>query len=125
MVAGAFDAVLLLALPALLVWTALGALTAAEPDARCVPRLAALALAVLSAIGLVRSAAQLIAIDVFTSGGSRAALERASAIDPGNYRLHLRLARSGKKQQRCAHAAAAHALFPHAAAAREAMQGCR
>jgi thioredoxin-like negative regulator of GroEL len=65
------------------------------------------------------------AIDSFTSGGSRAALERASAIDPGNYRLHLRLAQSGKKQQRCAHAAAAHALFPHAAAAREAMQGCR
>jgi O-antigen ligase len=124
-VAGAFDAVLLLGLPALLVWAALGALTAVDPEPAKMPRLAVPALLLLSAIGVARSAGQLVAIGIFSSGSSRAALERASVIDPGNYRLHLRLARSGKKQQRCAHAAAAHALFPHATAAREAMQGCR
>lgn len=126
LVAGAFDAVLLVALPSLLVWTTLGA-TSAPPDVAAppLPRFAAVALIALAAIGAARSTAQLIAIDTFSSDSTRAELERASAIDPGNYRLHLRLARSGKKQQRCEHAAAAHALFPHAAAAKEAMRGCR
>jgi O-antigen ligase len=125
LVAGAFDAVLLVALPSLLVWTTLGATSAPDGAARPLPRFATLALVALSAIGAARSTAQLVAIDSFSADSSRAALERAATIDPGNYRLQLRLARSGKKQQRCEHAAAAHALFPHAQGAKEAMQGCR
>ena len=124
LVAGAFDAVLLLALPSLLVWATLGTTTTTEEGTKT-SRLATFALIALAAIGAARSAAQLIAIDLFSSDSSRAALERASIIDPGNYRLQLRLARSGKKQQRCEHAAAAHALFPHAEGAKSAMHGCR
>ena len=48
---------------------------------------------------------------------------RAAQIDPANYRIHLRLARSGNRAQRCEHARAAHALFPSAEAARDLM--CR
>jgi O-antigen ligase len=124
LVAGAFDAVLLLALPSLVVWATLGATTAMD-EAQPAHRLAAIALLALAAIGAARSTAQLVAIAIFSEDSSRAALERAAIIDPGNYRLQLRLARSGKRQQRCEHAAAAHSLFPHAEAAREAMQGCR
>ncbi|HEX8407677.1 MAG TPA: O-antigen ligase family protein [Thermoanaerobaculia bacterium] len=117
-VTGAFDAVLLLGAPALLVWAALGAL---------VPRgivqsrsrwgiLAALAMIVITALGLTRSTAQLVAMDLFTRGS----ITDAARIDPGNFRARLRLARSGKRSVRCAHAAAAHALFPNAQAARSA-----
>lgn len=122
-VTGLFDAVLLLAVPTLIVWAALGALfvpTVATKPAR-VFLLVAIAIA---GLGATRSAAQLTAMQIYTTHGNRASLMRAAQIDPGNYRLRLRLARIGRRQQRCEHARAAHALFPHAAAARDASRGC-
>ncbi|HEX8619706.1 MAG TPA: O-antigen ligase family protein, partial [Thermoanaerobaculia bacterium] len=115
-VAGAFDAVLLLGLPSLLVWTALGALA---PAGGTKPRrwIAAVVL-ILATLGAVRSARQLAAMEIFATRSDRASLERAANLDPGNFRLHLRLARSGKRQQRCEHAEAARALYPHASVAR-------
>lgn len=71
---------------------------------------------VITAGGLARSTAQLVAMDLFTRGS----ITEAARIDPGNFRARLRLARSGKRSVRCAHAAAAHALFPSAQAARSA-----
>lgn len=129
-VAGLFDAVLLLPLPSLLVWTALGALSAREPlaaqPAAAAPRnFAVAAVLLVAAIGAVRSAAQLTAMNISATHGDRASLERASAIDPGNYRLHLRLSRGGKRATRCVHALAAHELFPNAQAARALSSGCR
>jgi O-antigen ligase len=123
-VVGLFDAVLLLAVPALLIWAALGALYAPAPTPRAMPRVIVLALIVLSFAGAVRSAMQVTAMQIFATRGDRASLTQAARIDPGNYRLRLRLARMGRKQQRCEHALAAHALFPNAEAARAASRGC-
>ncbi len=128
-IAGAFDAVLLLPVPALLVWAALGALSAQEPS-RPVPAAPAvcvfvvLLLSLAAGVGAVKSAGQLAAMALYTGGDGRAAL--ASQLDPGNYHIHLQLARSlGTRNERgCAHARAAHALLPNAAAARRLANAC-
>lgn len=131
-VVGAFDAVLLLALPALLVWTALGALSGPE-DLRPVAaapgaRVAALLLVALAAgAGAARSATQLAAMSIYAEGGGRESLERAARLDPGSYRIHLRLARgSGRRTRgsRCEHARAANSLYPSAAAAKRLANAC-
>ncbi|HEU4886593.1 MAG TPA: O-antigen ligase family protein [Thermoanaerobaculia bacterium] len=122
-VTGMFDAVLLLAVPTFLVWAALGALsvpTAAVPARRIIP----IILIVIAGLGAARSSMQLIAMQIYATRGDRASLTRAAWIDPGNYRVRLRLARMGRRQQRCEHALAARALFPHADAARDASRGC-
>jgi O-antigen ligase len=123
MVTGLFDAVLLLALPTLIVFATLGASFVAAPGTRRM-RVALLVLIAVSFLGALRSVAQLTAMQMYVSHGDRASLERASVIDPGNYRLQMRLARSGRRQQRCEHALAARALFPNADAARAASRGC-
>ena len=108
-VAGAFDAVLLLPLPTLIVWSALGALCGApapSPAGAPAPhRAPALILALLiSLAGAARSTAQLVAMNIYSTTNNRKSLELAARIDPGNYRLQLRLG----------HRRAAHDLFPNA-----------
>ena len=84
----------------------------------------AAALAILIALlGAARSAAQLVAMDLYATRSDRPSLERAARIDPANYRLQLRLAHGGRT--RCEHARAAHALYPSAEAAAAAAQGCK
>jgi O-antigen ligase len=122
-ITGMFDAVLLLALPALIVWAALGALwipstTAMKPRAAIV-----IAVLIVSLVGAVRSASQLVAMQIYVNRGDRASLAAAARIDPGNYRLRLRLARLGGRN-RCEHAKAAKGLFPHAQAAISASRRC-
>jgi O-antigen ligase len=123
-IAGTFDAVLLLAVPAFLVWTALGALWIPEET---MPRpgwgFAAVAVVTLSTYGVVRSTSQLIAMDIYATHSDRASLVSAAQIDPGNFRLRLRLARMGG-HARCENARAAHALFPSARVAADAARGC-
>ena len=147
-VAGTFDAVLLLALPTLLVFAAAGALAPLErpgagaasamtdPDA--VPAstdrtrstagtAAVIVLLFIAAIGALRSAAQLTAMGVYANSSSTTWLSRASLIDPGGYRLHVRLARRGSglgRDARCEHALAARDLFPNAREARNLSSGC-
>lgn len=119
LIAGAFDAVLLLGLPTLIVWAAIGSL--APPVAAVTPSrlsLVPVALLVVALAGAFRSTMQIVAMEAFATGG-RAELERASALDPGNYRVHMRLA------NRCEHARAAAALFPTSQAARNAARKCR
>jgi len=138
-VAGLFDAVLLLAVPTFLVWSALGALchpesnegpgglggtpsvatTSRHPTAREI----AILLILASAAGAAHSAAQLDAMVIYSTHGDRASLLRAARIDPGNYRLQLRLGRAGGRG-RCEHARAARELFPAAQAAVDAARGC-
>jgi O-antigen ligase len=122
-VTGLFDAVLLLAVPALIVWAALGAMFVPAPATRRMSIVLVMAIAIVC-IGAARSAAQLTAMQIYATHGDRASLTRAARIDPGNYRLRLRLARMGRRQQRCEHARAAHALFPHADSARAVSRGC-
>lgn len=123
-VAGLFDAVLLLAVPAFLVWTALGALWIPE-DASPRPawRFVVMFALLISIAGVARSAAQIAAMGIFATHSDRASLVRAAQIDPGNFRLQLRLARMGGRA-RCEHARAAHALFPTSWAAGDANRGC-
>jgi hypothetical protein len=131
-VAGAFDAVLLLPLPTLLVWTTLGALwSPPEPRLRPLPAfvrtVAALVVALMAGVGAARSGAQLVAMTLYEHSRNVRWLARASEIDPGNYRLRLRLARDGsglRRAARCRHARAAHALQPRAAAARSLSRAC-
>jgi len=101
--------------PTLIVWAAIGALWSPAPTMRPMRALVVVAAIVISALGAFRSASQIVAMEMYASGVS---LQRASQIDPGNYRIHMRLAR------RCAHARAAHALFPNAEAARAASGRC-
>jgi len=136
-VAGMFDALLLLALPTLLVWPALGAL--GSDDVESVPleeaagrRLASrrdggvpmVLLILCSVAGAARSSAQLYSMSAFVHGGTRATLEHAAQIDPSNYRLQMRLARIGKRSDRCDHARTAHELYPNADAARQLSRPC-
>lgn len=120
-VAGAFDAVLLLALPSFIVFTAMGALAPrdlATPNSK--PAVAIVFL-LIALTGAIRSTCQLFAMEIYATRGDRASLERAARIDPGNYRVQLRLARKG----RCEHAIAARDLFPNAEAAQAAARRCR
>ena len=119
-VTGLFDAVLLLALPAFLVWSAMGALLAAPPTRRPLPAVVIVALLLISAAGAARSAMQIAAMHFYDAG----AIAHAAKIDPGNYRAQLRLARSGGRT-RCEHARIARELYPNAVAAKQAARGCR
>jgi hypothetical protein len=119
-----FDAVLLLAVPAFLVWAAIGALWVPNDTPRRSLRPAFVAALVLSAIGTIRSATQLVSNGIYSNRSDRASLSRAALLDPGNYRIHLRLARTGRQGERCAHARAAHALYPAAAEAAGASRAC-
>jgi O-antigen ligase len=132
-VAGMFDAVLLLALPTLIVWAALGALTPAASEGvdAVSPRVRALVLVavlIVSASGAIRSGAQLIGMGMYVARDDSAWLSRAALIDPANYRIHMTLARSGSglnSGQRCRHADAANSLFPNADAARSLSRRCK
>jgi O-antigen ligase len=136
-VTGLLDAVMLLPLPTFLVWSALGALwTPASPpvvgqtDAPQVPvgrsrqRLFMIALLFIAALGAFRSGSQLVGMHTYATRSDRASLLRAARIDPGNYRLRLRLGRMGRRDQRCEHAKAAHALYPFAEGGRQEAAGC-
>jgi Flp pilus assembly protein TadD len=74
-----------------------------------------------------RSAAQTIALSVF-SGGDRRAMETAAAIDPGSYRIRMLLGRAWARAGRCdraiPHANAARELFPNHPAPRQLLRAC-
>jgi len=143
---GAFDAVLLLPAPSLIAWSTLGALAGTlEPPpvtrlAIPLPTLARrTAIAVVLAVGgaaIVRSASQVIAMALYVAavrtGGTDHStdhtLDLAARMDPGSYRIQLRLADAYLHGHSCVrarvHATAAHALFPSAAAPRHVMAEC-
>jgi O-antigen ligase len=132
-VVGAFDAVLLLPAPAYFAWTVVGALaTSAQPihvAALSTParrRLRA-AVTLAGAALLIHSLSQVAAM-VLSDGGSRAALELAAKVDPGNYRIHMRLVQQWRAAGRCdrarAHAEHARDLFPNHPAPRAVLSAC-
>jgi len=133
-VEGAFDAVLLLAAPALLVWPAVGALVPAarlarEVEVTAVWRRVAIGLvAVVGAMVVAMTAARVEAMRLY-SRGTLAALEDAARLDPGSYRIRLRAAQAWAARGECRrarpHALAARALFPHARAPGDVLARCR
>jgi hypothetical protein len=132
-VVGAFDAVLVLPVPTLFAWTIIGVLASSARPIRelpLAPRARRVALAGVALVGLVfvgRSAAQTLAMGVF-SGGDRADMARAAAIDPGSYRIRMLLARSWARAGRCDRAIPlardARELFPNYPAPRELLRAC-
>jgi hypothetical protein len=132
-VVGAFDAVLVLPVPTLFAWAIIGVLASSARPIREIPlspRARRVALAGVALVGLVfvgRSAAQTVAMGVF-SGGDRADMARAAAIDPGSYRIRMLLARSWARAGRCDRAIPlardARELFPNYPAPRELLRAC-
>ncbi len=137
-IVGAFNAVLLLPAPSLIAWALLGALDGMlEPPAVTrmavdIPRPAALALALAvaaaGAAAMARSAASGVAMAIFTDAESVGALASAAHLDPGNYRIQIRLAALAERRRQCdivrAHAGRAHALFPDAPEPQRLLSAC-
>jgi len=132
-VVGAFDAVLVLPVPTLFAWTAIGALASSARPIREIPlapRTRRILLAVVAVTGLVfvgRSLLQTTAMSVFT-GGERTDMARAAVLDPGSYRIRMLLARSWVRAGRCDRAVPlardAADLFPNHPAPRQLLRAC-
>jgi hypothetical protein len=133
-VVGTFDAVLLLPVPALIAWALLGALSPRSRERRVVAlttrRHFLAVVAVLAACGLAawRSGSQLAAMSIFSNTSRATELERASLLDRGSYRIHLRLAegylRRGSCRRAVPHASAAQELYPNAAQPKRQLAAC-
>jgi hypothetical protein len=131
---GTFDAVLLLPAPALIGWSLLGALAAPSRERRVIElttprRIAAFTtIAILGALVIARSVSQAMAMSLYATTARGTVLERASAIDPGSYRIHVRLAQLHIGHGDCVrarvHADAAKALFPSSPTARRLAAVC-
>ena len=128
-IVGAFDAVLLLPAPALIAFSALGALRS-PPRRRAMElggraRVALVgAVVVFGALAAARSALMLDAMQQYERG----AVATAAREDPGSYRIQMRLAEAAQSRGRCdlvrEHAGAARALFPHALPPRRLLAAC-
>ncbi|MGH7579161.1 MAG: hypothetical protein ACREM9_03250, partial [Gemmatimonadales bacterium] len=85
------------------------------------------AVAVVGALLLAQSLSPVAAM-VVASGGRREAMEAAARLDPGSYRIHIRLARQWRAAGRCdrarPHAERATRLFPNHPAPRAVLRAC-
>lgn len=134
LVVGSFDAVLLLPVAALCAWALLGALSPPSRERRAVEMGAgrrlgsALVLGAVLALAATRSATQLAAMSLSSTTSRAARLEAAARLDPGSYRLHVRLASAYLGRGSCTkarpHATLAHDLFPNAPAPRRILRSC-
>ena len=134
-VVSAFDAVLLLAAPAFLIWSVVGAATGARVRARPL-ELSARAWAIAAAGTLLiviasaaRSATMTRSMAAVGRGGQTAGWVRGAAWDPGSYRINLKVAELYSRRGRCGtarpYAQRALALFPNSPAARRVARRCR
>jgi O-antigen ligase len=134
LVVGSFDAVLLLPVPALAAWALLGALSAPSRERQVVdlPPIKRVMGGLLLGAGLAwaatRNVTQLSAMAIFSTTTRTSQLERASRLDRGSYRIHVRLATGYVNRGNCVkariHATRAHALFPNAPAPKRILREC-
>ena len=134
MVVSAFDVVLLLGAPALLVWSVMGATSGIRHEgreAKLSPRawgLAAAGLLLVTVLSTARSATQTVAMMTVGRGGRTAGWVGGAELDPGSYRINLRLADLYYRRGHCGtargYARRAKGLFPHASAPRRILNGC-
>jgi O-antigen ligase len=132
-VVGAFDAVLLLPTPTYFAWTVIGALASSARPIREVAlsplgrRRLTVGVAAVGGVLLIHSLSQVAAMTL-SDGGSREALELAARVDPGSYRIHMRLAQQWRAAGRCdravGHAERARRLFPSHPAPTVVLRGC-
>jgi O-antigen ligase len=131
-VVGAFDAVLLTAVPTFFVWTLAGALSPPSEGAANIGfgawYVAMLVVFGVFLVSVARSTGQLTGIALFSTNSKVAALDRSSRFDPGNYRIHTRVAQAYLARGDCTHARpharAARSLFPSAAEPRRQVAAC-
>jgi hypothetical protein len=131
-VVGAFDAVILLAVPTFFVWTLAGALSPPVSGKvhvdRGLHRLVPATVLALGVLTVLHSALQLSAMAAVNTSTRTASLERAALLDPGSYRIRVRLAQSYVNRGSCANARtqarAARALLPNAAEPRRYLLMC-
>ncbi len=133
LIEGGFDAVLLLAGPAMIVWTAVGALVPSGRVLREIDLAPGRRVLLLLCCGFVTGGAVVLsygrirAMSLYEVG-TLASLERATRLDPGSYRIQLRTADSylaiGKCKEAQRHAGAARDLFPHAPAPKRLLAQC-
>jgi len=133
-VAGAFDAVLLLPVPAFVGWGLLGALSAPArtrsalelDDGRRRWVLALVAAAGLCAAA--RGGTRIAAMALYLPDGRLARMEQAARLDPGSYRIAIRLAELAARRGRCADVkrwgGRAIALYPEAPEPRRLLAEC-
>jgi hypothetical protein len=138
----AFDAVLLLPTPSLLAWAILGTLAgmltpapttrASIPWTRPTQAVLIVIVTLAGALAVARTTAQVAAMALYTSatanGGSERRLELAAQVDPGSYRIRMRLAEAYAQDRLCGRmrpqAIAARALYPSAAEPRRLLTTC-
>jgi O-antigen ligase len=137
LVVSAFDAALLLAAPAFLAWCVIGAASgvgmerhgAEVPRTRRSTRAAIVVAAlVVLAVSTLRSLTQGAAIVTVGTGATRAGWIRAATLDPGSYRINLRVAELYAGRGQCtasrAYARRAAGLFPSAGEPRQLLRRC-
>jgi len=123
---------LLIAVPAFFVWTLAGALAPPSEGGVSVASGVSQFLPVVTfgvvAIAVLRSACQLVAIAMFSTSTKLSVLDRSSTFDPGNYRIHTRVAQAYVARGDCKrarpHAHAARDLFPSASEPRREIAAC-
>jgi len=131
-IVAAFDAVLLL--PAPRARRRAPTPRAPAPVRRSVPlaprarsRLA-MAVLVIGVAAVLRSAGQLAAMAAFSDARTAAQFERAARLDPGSYRIHMRLASLFEERGDCDRAResarAARDLYPNAPDPRRIIRAC-
>lgn len=133
-VVGAFDAALLLAAPAFLAWSVIGATSGiARAGREIAPARAWWALGTtvtlaLVVVSLARSVAQVVSILQVGQGGTRAGWIAAARWDPGSYRIHQRVAELHRNRGSCRsalpYAERARSLFPEAPGPRRILRAC-
>lgn len=138
--AGAFDAVLLLAAPTFLAWSAVGGLVGASECAQraragtTLPgpvfgpsKLAAAALGAVLAVSAALGMAHGIAMALYSTGRTQA-LGQAAVLAPGDYRVQLRAAQVALQTGRCSAARrwgkAARTLAPSAPGPARVLRAC-
>jgi hypothetical protein len=130
---GAFDAVLLLPTPSIVVWAAAGALLTPDSAGSDAPRLTARrlllagAFAAFTYLACAFSGRRIQAMRLYEAG-TLSGIEAAVVKDAGSYRIQMRAAEYFLARGQCAkarpHALAARNLFPYSPAPRHVLSQC-
>ena len=131
-IVGAFDAVLMIAIPSLFLWTIVGALSPAGKPRYTLSanvRGPVIGVAVVLAVLVVlRASGQVAAMSVYTTATTTNQAARAALFDPGSYRIAMRVAQGYAARGDCArvrqYAGSARELFPNAPEPRRLLRRC-
>ncbi|MFN2637429.1 MAG: O-antigen ligase family protein [Gemmatimonadaceae bacterium] len=135
MIVSALDVALLLAAPAFLFWSVVGATSGirgeplvGDPSSSRWRSLSATAILVVVTLSVARSATQVIAMERVGRGGRTSGWVSGAAWDPGSYRIDVRVAEYELRHGKCALARSygrqAKRLFPHSPEATRLANAC-